>query len=131
MQPESTANNRATSAKPKNKKRARVPVDHRNQIGRRLKELAAIYGERVGLDATDPDPMLLAQVEKAARMQALAEDASARALRGEDVSLDDVVRLSRWSDLLLRRLRLDQRTASSTPSLSTVLAQQAQRGDEP
>ena len=54
--------------------------------------LATTFRERVGLDKSDPDPVLLAACEKAARLTGLAEDATARAARGDPkVSLDDVV----------------------------------------
>jgi hypothetical protein len=105
-----------------NKKRARVQVDHRYAAGRRILTLTTILRQRVGIDEANPDPLLEAAVEKAARLMALAEDASARALRADPkVSLDDVVRLQRMSDLALRRLRLDQHRAPTEPSLADYL----------
>ena len=84
---------RAAPAKPKpNKRRAPVQIDRRFAIGRRIDLLATTFRERVGLDEADPDPVLLAAVEKAARLTALAEDAAARATRADPkVTLDDVV----------------------------------------
>ena len=70
-------------ASTKNKRRAPVQVDHRFAIGRRIKLLTAVFRERAGLDVSDPDPVLLAAVEKAARLTALAEDAAARATRAD------------------------------------------------
>jgi len=106
-----------------NKRRARVLVDKRYAIGRRIKGLTAVYRERLCLGA-DPDPVLLAAVDKAAQLTALAEDAAARALRADPtISLDDVVRLTRLADLSVRRLHLDRRnTTQTTPTLSDYLA---------
>ena len=78
---ESATVTRTAPAKSKpNKRRAQVSIDMRFAIGRRIKELTAAFRERVGPDA-DQDPVLLAAVEKAARLTALAEDAAARATR--------------------------------------------------
>jgi hypothetical protein len=111
-----------TSAKPKpNKRRARVAIDKRFAVGRRIKELTATFRERLGFDA-NPDPLLLTAIERAAQLQALAEQASARALRADPkVAYDDVVRLSRLADHAVRRLRLD-RNNTKQPSLSEYLA---------
>jgi hypothetical protein len=74
--------------------------------------------------------LLLTAIERAATLQALAEDAAARALRADPaISLDDVVRLSRLAENATRRLRLDQRNATqATPTLSSYLAA---RGGQP
>jgi hypothetical protein len=111
-----------TSAKPKpNKRRARVAIDKRFAVGRRIKELTATFRERLGFDA-NPDPLLLTAIERAAQLQALAEQAAARALRADPkVAYDDVVRLSRLADHAVRRLRLD-RNNTKQPSLSEYLA---------
>jgi hypothetical protein len=115
---------RRTSAKPKpNKRRAHVRIDKRFAIGRRFKELALTFRARLGLEA-DPDPLLLTAIERAATLQALAEDAAARALRADPkVAYDDVVRLSRLADHAVRRLHLDRRNATQKqPSLPDYLA---------
>jgi transposase len=117
---ESATVTRTAPAKSKrNKRRAKVSIDMRFVIGRRIKELTAAFRERVGPDA-DQDPVLLASVEKAARLTALAEDAAARATRGT-ATLDDVVRLTRLADISVRRLRLDRHKAPSGPSLGDIL----------
>jgi hypothetical protein len=115
---------RVTPAKHKpNKRRARVSVDKRFAIGKRIAQLAAVYAERAGLDASNPDPVLQAAVEKAALLTGLAEQASAGAARADPkVGLDDVVRLNRLADLVVRRLHLDQRRRPTAPSLSSYLA---------
>ena len=123
---ESATVTRTAPAKSKpNKRRAKVSIDMRFAIGRRIKELTAAFRERVGPDA-DQDPVLLASVDKAARLTALAEDAAARATRGT-ATLDDVVRLTRLADISVRRLRLD-RHKTKQASLSDYLAA---RGGQP
>jgi len=119
---ESVGITRAASAKPKpNKRRARVSIDKRFVLGRRVKQLTATFRERLGLDA-DPDPLLLTAIERAAQLQALAEQAAARALRADPkVAYDDVVRLSRLADHAVRRLRLDRRNTTQQPSLADYL----------
>jgi hypothetical protein len=111
---------RATPAKPKpNKRRARVQIDHRYAIGRRVKELVDVFRARIGSDADDP--VTSTAIRRCAETVALSEDLRARMLRGEGVSADDVLRASRTADLLTRRLHLGRNTAQQ-PSLSTYLA---------
>jgi hypothetical protein len=121
---------RTAPAKPKqNKRRAHVQIDKRFAIGRRIKELAATFRERIGLDEADPDPVLLAACEKAARLTALAEEAAARATRADPkVTLDDVVRLTRLADLSVRRLHLDRRNTKQQPSLADFLRSHGEGG---
>jgi hypothetical protein len=123
MVAESVAHARAPAARPtRNGKRAPKPIDRRFVLGKRIAQLSAIFAERAGLDANDPDPVLSAAVEKAARLTGLAEDAAARAARNDPrITLDDLVRLQRLADLCVRRLRLD-RQSSSAPSLTSYLA---------
>jgi transposase len=116
---------RVPAPKRRNHRKARVQIDMRFAIGRRIKELTAAFCERVGPDS-DQDPVLLASVDKAARLTALAEDAAARATRGT-ATLDDVVRLTRLADISVRRLRLD-RHKTKQASLSDYLAA---RGGQP
>jgi hypothetical protein len=114
---------RAAPVKPKpNKRRAPVRIDKRFAIGRRFKELEITFRERLGLGA-DPDPLLLTAIERAATLQALAEDAAAKALRADPkVAYDDVVRLSRLAEIATRRLRLDQHnTTPTSPTLADYL----------
>jgi hypothetical protein len=102
--------------------RARVLIDKRLAIGRRIKQLTATFRARVGFDV-DQDPVLLTAIDKAAQLTALAEDAAARALRADPkVTLDDVVRLTRLADLSVRRLHLDRHNTKQPPSLADYLA---------
>src|SRR4051812_21219537 len=119
----------ATRPKPaaKNKRRAPVRFDARSFLGRRVKALATSFRERLG-DASDP--LLLDAVERAAELQALAEDATARALRGDPAaSLDDLVRLTRCADLAVRRLNLDRKPVRTGPTLSDYLLKYARDED--
>src|SRR5437899_1979727 len=108
MPAESVAVTSEIPAKPKpNKRRARVQIDKRYALGRRVKTLVAIFRARLGPDADDP--VLDAAIRRAAETVALSEHLRARMLRGEpNVSADDVLRLSRTADLLTRRLQLDR-----------------------
>jgi hypothetical protein len=66
--------------------------------------------------------LLLSAIDRAAQLQALAEQAAARALRADPkVSLDDLVRLQRLADISVRRLRLDQRQTKPQPTLADYL----------
>jgi hypothetical protein len=118
----SAAVTRMVPAKPKpNKRRAHVQIDKRFAIGRRVKQLTATFRERLGLDA-NPDLLLLAAIERAAQLQALAEQAAARALRGDvSVAYDDVVRLSRLAEHAVRKLHLDRNNTKQAPTLADYL----------
>src|SRR5262245_44686251 len=94
---------------PRRGKRSKLPpqpFDKRTRLGRRVTALVRMFRERLG-DAGN-DPVLLVAVERAARLTAFAELLSARALRGQDVSADDVIRAHRASDMAMRRLQLDR-----------------------
>jgi hypothetical protein len=119
-----TVASQTPAPKRRNHRKAHKPFDRRFVLGKRVQLLAAIFAERLSLDTTDPDPVLAAAIEKAARLTALAEQASARALRADPaISLDDLVRLQRLADLAVRRLHLDRRTKEQ-PSLADVLRSQ-------
>jgi hypothetical protein len=120
MAAESAVVSRAVAAKTTRQgKRAPVLIDKRLAIGRRIKQLAGEFRVRLGLDAEDP--LLLTAIERAAQLQALAEQAAARALRGDPkVAYDDVVRLSRLADHAMRRLNLD-RHKTRPPTLPEYL----------
>jgi hypothetical protein len=84
----------------------RFQYDRRSRIGRRTKALARIYSEKLGPAASDP--LMQAQIQRTASLVALSEQVTAKAIAGEDVPPDDIVRLNRLCDLNLRRLRLDR-----------------------
>ena len=104
---ESAGNTGLVRRKPKpNKRRALTRVDHRYQLGRRALELERLFADRIP-DAADP--VVSVSIRRAAETIALSEDLRARALRGESISPDDVLRSSRTADLMTRRLHLDRR----------------------
>jgi hypothetical protein len=110
----------AGSQKPKrNKRRARVLIDSRTALGRRVKELVQVFRERLGPDAEDP--VMATAIRRAAETTALSEDLRAKMLRGAVVSPDDVLRTTRAADALTRRLHLDRHTPKPAPSLGDLL----------
>jgi hypothetical protein len=104
----------------RNKRRARVPIDQRTALGRRVRELVDVFRTRIGPDADDA--ITATAIRRCAETVALSEDLRARMLRGEAVSADDVLRTTRAADALTRRLHLDQRNVKQTPTLSDYLA---------
>jgi hypothetical protein len=86
-----------TEPKP-NKRRARVQIDHRYAIGRRVKELVDVFRARIGPDADDL--VMSTAIRRCAETVALSEDLRARMLRGEAVSADDVLRTTRAASRL-------------------------------
>jgi hypothetical protein len=113
--------------KRRNHRKVKKPFDGRFVLGRRVHKLAATFRQRLGIDEADPDPLLLSAIDRAAQLQALAEQAAAGALRADPkVGLDDLVRLQRLADLAVRRLRLDQSRKPTAPTLSDLM-----RGDQP
>lgn len=130
MVAESTAVTRAVAVKlTRNGRRARVRIDKRFAIGRRIKQLMATFRERLGPDVCS-DLLLSSAIERAATLQALAEQAAARALCGDvNVAYDDVVRLSRLAEHATRKLQLDCHNATQKqPTLADYLAA---RGGQP
>lgn len=105
-----------------NKRRARVAIDKRYSLGRRYKALERMFTDRLGPAAADP--VVAAAIEKAARLTALAEDASAKAVNCDpNIDMDTVVRLNRLADLALQRLHLDRRqTRPAGPTLREYLS---------
>jgi hypothetical protein len=113
-----------------NKRRARVSIDKRYALGRRVKQLTALFRARLGPDADDP--ITASAVCKAAELTALAEDMRARAFRGAPGALpDDLVRVQRIADLAVRRLQLDRhRKRDDGPTLSDILRESWDRRDD-
>jgi hypothetical protein len=108
--------------RPKQRRLSRSPFDQRTRAGRRAVELAKSFRARLNPDPSDVP--LLAAIEKAARLCALSEDASARALNADPrITLDDVVRLARLSDLAVKRLHLERVKQSQGPDLRSYLAE--------
>jgi hypothetical protein len=116
--------NPARKKRPKQRRLSLSPFDKRTRAGRRAVELAKSFRER--LNADPADKILAAAIEKAARLIALSEDASAKALNGDPrITLDDVVRLARLSDLAVKRLKLDERKQPAmSPLMAEIVAEQ-------
>jgi hypothetical protein len=74
------------------------------------------------------DQVLLAAIRRAAELTAISEDMRARMVRGEAVSPDDVLRLSRSAEMMTRRLHLDRHNTKQPLSLADYLAA---RGGQP
>jgi hypothetical protein len=82
--------------------RPRTRFDARYVLGRRVKLLMGLFCERLGPDADDP--VTFAAIMRCAEVAGLAEHHRAKMLRGERVSTETVLRLSRTADMLTRRL---------------------------
>jgi hypothetical protein len=112
----------AEQKQPKRRRRSarRKTPDGRRWIVRRSRELAELYRSCLG-DAAN-DPSMTIAIAKASELGALAEDMRARALRGETVSADDIVRVQRLADAAVRSLHLDHKREPNRPSLKDYLA---------
>ena len=99
--------------------RRRFVYDRRSPLGRRILELEGVFRSRLGSDADDP--VTAVAVRRAAETVALSEDMRARMLRGEKVSADDVLRLSRTADLMTRRLNLCKAKTPAGPTLAELM----------
>jgi hypothetical protein len=117
-----------TEWKRRNHRKARKPFDGRYVIGKRVKQLTAVFRERLGADAHDP--ITDAAIRRCAETVALSEDLRARMLRGEDVSPDDVLRTTRAADALTRRLHLDRHKRPEGPSLDDLMGTREGAPDE-
>jgi hypothetical protein len=116
-------------AKRRQRNRLRTPpFDQRTRYGRRYRHYIKLFRERVGAGVSDA--LVVAKIEHAARLMALAEQASAKALRNDpSVTLDEVIRLQRSADLAVRKLDLDGKPPAGTavkptsqPPLASYLA---------
>jgi hypothetical protein len=127
MMPAATATIAQVKPARRNKKRARREIDGRTKLGMRVRELADAFRERLGADADDKVRGVL--IERAARMSAWAEHLAARAISGDDISPDDVIRANRAADLCVRRLRLDERKQHNTGQrLADIMAEPEKEG---
>jgi hypothetical protein len=107
---------------------ARVRLDRRFAIGKRVTELEAIFRQRLGADADDP--VMLTAITRCAETIALSEQVRAQALRGvPGASVDDALRLSRSAEAMTRRLIDRHKAVPPTSSLADYLA--ARGGEQP
>lgn len=88
-----------------------------------MKQLERYFRERLGQAASDI--VVAAAIARAAELTTLAESLRQRALRGEPVPPDDIVRVARLADqsvrALLRLGRPDKPAAG--PSLDDIMAE--------
>jgi hypothetical protein len=102
-------------------------IDGRTRSGRRARELARQFEAAIGGDLTDNQRLAIG---RAATLTAIAEDRRMRALAGEPVLLDDLVRVERLAMQATRNLGLDKRCEPAEPSLAQVLAELAAKPAE-
>jgi hypothetical protein len=127
MAAENTEHGGKASRRNRHGMKAVAVIDKRRSNGKRYKALAATFRQRVGFDESNPDLVLATAIHRAAMLQVLAEDVAARAMKADPhISLDDVVRLARLSEIAVRRLRLDERKQPTPPSLSAYLQQRGE-----
>jgi hypothetical protein len=86
-----------------------------------VKELVAIFRQRLGADADDL--VMQTAILRCAETIALSEQVRAQALRGvPGASVDDALRLSRSAEAMTKRLCLDRhKQPAATPSLQQYL----------
>jgi hypothetical protein len=93
------------------KRRKPTRLDHRTRVGRRAGELSRHFAKALTGSGRELSIELTVAIGKAAELVALVEDMRARALRGVDVSPDDLVRMQRVADQAVRRLALPSGSA--------------------
>ena len=95
-------------------------TDGRSVLMRRRRDLFAIYLAAFGGEATVSAATML-DVRRAADAVALAEENRARALRGETIVLDDLVRLENAAARAVRALGLKKNTVQPPSRLDAIL----------
>src|SRR5215475_16071665 len=107
------ANNRSRSTN----RPAKMVIDQRSAVGRRLKDLADAYAEALGGWPKLSDAQAAA-VRRAAEMVALAEQARHEALRNGVGDPDRLVRLENLAARAVKALSLDRKREPEPPSQS-------------
>jgi hypothetical protein len=100
-------------------------VDGRSVLMRRRRDLIAIFVDALGGEGALSAAGMLS-VTRAADAVAIAEDHRARALRGEPVVLDDLVRLENAASRAVKALGIKRTARDATPSLHEYLAATAE-----
>jgi hypothetical protein len=96
-------------------------TDGRSKLMRRRRDLMAIFVEALGGEIAVSAALMLS-VRRAADAVSLAEEYRARALRGEQVVLDDLVRLENVAARVVRALGIKPGAEHKAPSLAEHLA---------
>ena len=122
-------NNASTPPRPRRKRgasKARSRTDRARYNGRsreavRVRTLVA--GFRTQLGEAARNPVIAAAVMRAAELAMLAEQLRARAIRGETVDFDALIKLEGAADRAVRRLGITKPEAPKAPSLDDYLRQ--------
>jgi hypothetical protein len=105
-------------------------ISGRSALGRRIKDLADAYAERLGgwSQLTDLET---AAVRRAAEMTALAEAERTRRLAGEtNTTIDDLVRIDRLAAQTVRALDIYRRREPRPPSALDALLPDPEGDDD-
>jgi hypothetical protein len=98
-------------------------LDGRTKRAKRVAELIGTFGAELTKSGRTLGATEIAAIRHAALMTALSEDAAARRLDGStEVSLEDIVRLTRASQTAVRMLGIKPGAAPKPPSLPEYLA---------
>jgi len=95
-------------------------IDGRSPLGRRIRDLFKAFRSR--LDAAAVDDVTAAKIKTAAETRAIAEEARAMFLRGETVSLEDIVRLENQAARAERALGLGSVNGNSSADTGSPVA---------
>jgi hypothetical protein len=100
-------------------------VDRRSPLGRRIKELTAIYTAALG--SSDLSEIKRLKVDEAAQLKAMAEKARGDWMRDGEASptLEDIVRLERKASAAERDLGIERQVGKVKSSLLAALAEGA------
>jgi hypothetical protein len=100
-------------------------LDNRTRSSRRARKLAAAFEREIGGDLSDLTEAQRIACARAATLVVISEDAEARRLRGEPVSLDDIVRTTRIARLAVKDvLNMRLRKAAAPGPLDALVPQQ-------
>ena len=103
---------------------SRMVIDGRTALGRRIRDLAEIFVQRLGGWDVLND-MELTAVKRAAEMVGLAEQARANALQHGKVDLDKLLRFEGSADRAVRRLGIKPESKPAPASLADYLRSKA------
>jgi hypothetical protein len=97
-------------------------VDGRSKLMRRRRDLIALFVEEFGGESEVSATFMLAVI-RAADATAIAENYRARALRGEAIVLDDLVRLENAAVRAVKALSATRQHRDAGPTLADIIAE--------
>lgn len=100
----------------------RARFNGRSREGVRLRMLEKQFRSQLG--AAAENPFVTLAIRRAAELTMLAETERAKAIRGEPVDFDHLIRLESMVSRAVRALRLPNTRKSARPSLAEYLARQ-------